>query len=420
MAGARVEMENMLEGGDARSHAVSGRSPDSDFDDVRDVAMDAPRHRAKVVAGAVATLLVMAGVACFELGRKSVAGDVASVQDKYATAAALQPGWQVTTSERDMCAGVKENCFLSKCCKTTGYRCFEIAGINQAKCMKNCTVGKDSPNCNLPASQITFDGKPGDSLYCFSVYTGNTGSTKKSHEKELLALQVKKKVSIFACGAAEVFSDVQVSLGSGVSTIKVDDVEGDFHFAKRKTTGAWVNTGLFKQVWKAVARSGKYHTYPWVVKVDPDAVFLPKRLITRIQYMPRPQSGVVLVNCKHVDNGFFGSIEVFSTMAFDVLAANIDTCSKTLPWKIGVKNGKYGPMGEDLFAEKCLEKNGVAKAEAFDLSADGACPADRPLDQAKNKKWKADCATIKTPAIHPFKKPAEWDACFKATSQITE
>merc|ERR1712178_151896 len=96
---------------------------------------------------------------------------------------------------------------------------------------------------------------------------GNTGSTKKSYEKELLALQVKKKASIFACGAAEVFSDVHVSLGSGVSTTKVDDVEGDFHFAKRKTTGAWVNTGLFKQVWKAVARSGKYQSYPWVVKV---------------------------------------------------------------------------------------------------------------------------------------------------------
>ena len=28
-------------------------------------------------------------------------------------------------------------------------------------------------------------------------------------------------------------------------------------------------------------------------------------------------------------------------------------------WKIGVENSKYGPMGEDLFVEMCMRKNGV-------------------------------------------------------------
>merc|ERR1719414_1216193 len=253
-------------------------------------------------------------------------------------------------------------------------------------------------------------------MFCWSVYTQNTGSTKKSHEKDLLTEQHSRNVSIFACNAYAVYSDVHVSLGGGLSTIQVNDNEGDFHFAKRKTTGAWVNTGMFKQVWKAMAKRGTYQSYDWVVKVDPDAVFLPKRLVARIRLMPRPQSGVFLVNCKQVDNGFFGNLEVFSTMAFDILVANIDVCSTYLPWKIGVKGGKYGPMGEDLFAEMCMEKNGVAKAEAFDITTDGACPADRPLDQAKNKKWRADCATTATAALHPFKKPADWDACFEATS----
>jgi hypothetical protein len=105
-------------------------------------------------------------------------------------------------------------------------------------------------------------------------------------------------------------------------------------------------------------------------------------------------------------------------MAFDVLYANIDKCDRELPWKIGVKNGKFGPMGEDLFAEKCMEKNGVYKVEAFDITKDGACPANRPLDQAKNKKWKPVCADAYTSAMHPFKKPEEWMKCFEDTSKL--
>merc|ERR1712050_466709 len=228
----------------------------------------------------------------------------------------------------------------------------------------------------------------------------------------------KRQVSIFACNAFAVYSDVAVDLGGGTSTIKVSDVDGDFHFAKRKTTGAWANTGMFKQIWAALRDAGTYKNYDWTVKADPDAVFVPSRLVSRIRMLPRPSTGVFLVNCKHVDNGFFGNLEVFSTMAFDILVSNIDTCSSTLDWKTGVKGGKYGAMGEDLFAEKCMEKNGVAKAEAFDITTDGACPADRPLDQAKNKKWRADCATIATPAFHPFKKPVDWLKCFNATSAL--
>lgn len=144
--------------------------------------------------------------------------------------------------------------------------------------------------------------------------------------------------------------------------------------------------------------------------------FFPSRLVKRIEFMPRATTGVFLTNCKSVDNGFFGSLEVFSEIAFSSLAANVDKCNNTLPWTIGVKGGEYGPMGEDLFAEKCLEKNGALKIEAFDIKVDGACPANRPKDQAKNKKWKPNCAQTVTPAMHPFKKTTEWVKCYKESS----
>merc|ERR1739844_537769 len=84
--------------------------------------------------------------------------------------------------------------------------------------------------------------------------------------------------------------------------------------------------------------------------------------------------------------------------------------------KVGVKNGKYGPMGEDLFAQACLDKVGVRRIEAFDITTDGACPADRPVDQQKNKKWKPTCAWTATPAMHPFKKVADWIKCHDETT----
>ena len=51
------------------------------------------------------------------------------------------------------------------------------------------------------------------------------------------------------------------------TTIKVEDVEVDFHFAKRKNMGTWINTGMYKQVWKALGKKATYADY-WTGKVD--------------------------------------------------------------------------------------------------------------------------------------------------------
>ena len=107
--------------------------------------------------------------------------------------------------------------------------------------------------------------------------------------------------------------------------------------------------------------------------------------------------------------GFFGNLEVISKKVFSIFAANIEKCDKhtVKDWKVGVDKGKYGPMGEDLFAEMCMSKNGVTRIEVFDISKDGCCEAKRPGNEKKNKKWKPDCASSSTPALHSFKKPVE-------------
>jgi len=326
-----------------------------------------------------------------------------------------QFSWQIVPRERDLCSSGSENCMATKCCKASGFHCY-AKDDEVAHCTKTCSPS--ATNLCSPLSetmQLEADYmNPARSLFCFSLYAQDTGSPKPSYEVELLTEQFKRKASIFACEQYEVYSDVEISLGGGFLTKVITDEKGDWHFAKRKETGAWVNTGIFIRAWKSVKESGKYTNYEWVVKVDPDAVFVPERLRDRIQWMPRTINGVMLQNCQYVDYGFFGSLEVLSKRAFEVLVDNVDTCYTQIDWKVGIKHGKYGPMGEDLFMEICMEKNGVNKVEAFDITTDGACEAKRPTDQAKNKKWHSDCKVM-TPAMHPFKKPDEWVQCLEAT-----
>jgi len=298
-----------------------------------------------------------------------------------------------------------------------GYTCYATKP-GRASCLKNCTPSA-SQVCDQPQSimnpilqDATFRS---DTLYCFAVYTLNTGTTKPSHELEILRYGYSNNIGMFTCDQYDVFSDAHVEVGPGLSTIQVHDVEGDWHFAKRKVSGAWVNTGMFTQVWKAVAQNGKFWKAAWTAKVDADAVFVPSRLRTWFRKQRVPDAGIYLENCKFVDYGYFGNLEVYSQAAFGALLFNIDMCKATLNWKVGVKGGIYGPMGEDLFAQQCLDKLGVRRAEAFDITTDGACPADRPHSERKNKKWKPNCAKASTAAMHPFKKLDEWISCHWAT-----
>jgi len=311
------------------------------------------------------------------------------------------------------CAQAKDNCLIKRCCAPAGYNCFKTSP-GTGKCMRACTPGGLNGTCEGVAPHMKQAvEQPGGSLFCFSVYTENTGSSKTSHELELLQLQHKSSASLFSCAEWAVYSDVVAPLGGGDVTIKVDDVKGDFHLMKRKEAKTWINTGMFVQVWTAIHNAGHYKNHNWVIKVDADAVFFPYKLVNVLRDVAVPAQGIYLENCKFVDWGYFGSSEVFSKQAFETLVTNLDRCYSELPWKVGVHGGKYGPMGEDLFAQKCMDLLEVGRQENFGLTTDGACEADRPEGQTKNKKYVPTCAGVSTPSIHPFKKPEAYEQCLQ-------
>ena len=76
---------------------------------------------------------------------------------------------------------------------------------------------------------------------------------------------------IFQCDYSAVFCNVSVAT---VAT----DVKFDWHFAKRKVSGTWVNTGMVTQIWKTIAEGAKYQNAVWVMRLDADAIFVLNRM----------------------------------------------------------------------------------------------------------------------------------------------
>merc|ERR1711979_169598 len=123
---------------------------------------------------------------------------------------------------------------------------------------------------------------PGQRLFRMSFYMENTGSTKESFELSLLRTQLFLGASLFGCPKWAVYSDADQWLTPGpaeLRTIKVNDVDGDFHLFKRKKEGTWTNAMMFYQAWKDIRSKSLFENSDYFIKVDPHTVFLPQRLL---------------------------------------------------------------------------------------------------------------------------------------------
>mmetsp|Transcript_2546 Transcript_2546/g.6842 ORF Transcript_2546/g.6842 Transcript_2546/m.6842 type:complete len:411 (-) Transcript_2546:59-1291(-) len=401
--------------------------------DAREAELSCGSEAASEVASGWSTRRVLGGaaMACLACaGGGFAAGHFANARQPERPEVARGLMQVLAKPRREDCAATTDDCFEAACCDVAGFTCFVTDTPGKAQCLKNCTKS-DTYACAVPVPEtrdpMYLDDaiSPGTAMYCFSVYmadTGSDGSVARPDELGLLRASYDRNMGIFACEKWGIFSDSPGDLKPGVPFVAVDDVDGDFHILKRKETGTWINTGLHTQVWKAILAAEDYKTADWVVKVDCDAVFLPSRLrpFLASQGVPNPLHGVpgiYLENCKFVKWGWFGNLEIMSLTAADTLFAHIDWCKKTLDWKTGVEGGKYGPMGEDLFAQVCLDSVGVRRGGAFETVLDGACEADRPVDQKKNKKWRPECTEKKMAAYHPLMKVDDFVACYDRTVQ---
>merc|ERR1719220_2333794 len=98
------------------------------------------------------------------------------------------------------CSKAGENCIGTGCCQVSGHKCFS-KGKGQAQCNKTCTAGVKGFTCDIINPHSVPVATPlGQNLYCFSVYTENTGNESLvSHELELLNIVAAQGKGIFAC-----------------------------------------------------------------------------------------------------------------------------------------------------------------------------------------------------------------------------
>jgi len=372
------------------------------------------RKRGGGLLFAAAALLLLGAFAMYVGLGRHIMPDLNSLQQKDDI---------VVRPPYEHCSKVSENCIGTKCCKVSGHKCF-LQNAGYASCKAECLPGRDGW-CTELVNTRAVQSYPGLRLFCFSFYTKNTGSTKKSYELDLFRTQLFLGASIFGCPKWRVYSDIETWLSPGppvLKTTKVDDTDGDFHLFKRKKTGAWTNAMMFYQAWMDMRRTKATVDSDWVIKADADAVFIPVRLLETLKGYKVPGGGVYVENCKKVMYGFFGNLEVVSHDAFDAFLFNLEHCKATLDWKGLEPSWKYGPWGEDLFMQKCMDIHGVAKVYNFTLTEDGKCKADLPksLQKVKGVKWQPDCLHSSAVSMHPFKKPDDYFACLANTQRTWE
>mmetsp|Transcript_85765 Transcript_85765/g.188308 ORF Transcript_85765/g.188308 Transcript_85765/m.188308 type:complete len:462 (+) Transcript_85765:172-1557(+) len=256
---------------------------------------------------------------------------------------------------------------------------------------------------------------PPPSLFCVTVVR------TEGYEPMLVQTQAQQEAGIFQCDAFRVYSHGSQPLQLGpVATRPIADAGsatmGDLSVSGT-TTSSWLNTLVFTKMWEELANDGEWWNHDWTVKVDPDAVFFPRRLQANLASRT-PFGGVRMAgldsgigseplyagNCDRTWHGgparlkLFGSIEIFSRNAIGSYKAFGKSCLEKLPWK---------GWGEDYFMQSCMNMLGAKAFNGTSLLADERCHA-------------SPCSDTTKVTFHAFKTIPEWFSCWGTSKSIEE
>jgi len=124
-------------------------------------------------------------------------------------------------------------------------------------------------------------------LFCFAVVQS------RGEEPLLVKNQLSLGAGIFSCESYSLFSDISLRIvgARGLSTVVATPLGERLQQPKgmvKDQTTSWLNTEIFIRAWAKVIKQGKFRDHPWVVKVDPDAVFLSWRLRRQLVALEMP------------------------------------------------------------------------------------------------------------------------------------
>jgi len=319
-----------------------------------------------------------------------------------------------TAAPTPNCSDTNEDCTHTRCCLNSNMTCFEK---NQywSGCLPSCDVGihpEDEESVRTPWScDSPAEAKPGvapppappagadlgsPSLFCFAACIND--------DEVLLRSQMHKRAGIFACNEYRIFSNRD---GTRIPNAQFMPQVAGTKGVPGALTATWVNAPGFVIIWETLANDGTFLRHEWVVKADPDCVFVPSKLR---QHLREPQfaspanvgTGVYLKNCAAGPRGLqlFGSIEVVSKNAVLAMKNAGGICRTKIDFTL---------MGEDMWLQKCLDLSLVTPIGDYGrLVADGYCPGAPPLEPCIKGFL----------AYHPMKLPEQWLKCWHEANSV--
>jgi len=266
------------------------------------------------------------------------------------TPGAPKPQGAIAKWVAQVCTEGSSSCHETQCCKNPGMQCYQKNAYHAA-CQKSCFRGvhNNDPDKTAWTCKKLGPRTPGNwkhpSFFCW-LLTRSSGD-----EANLVKMQLVNKWGVFQCEEWAVFSDVAMDLGLGEQSLPIGDLT-----SQKGQWGSWLNTMVFAKAWHSIYETGQYMNHDWIVKADPDAVFLLDRLKADLASVPLNEAWAI--HNSKTGTPMLGPIEILNRVALDIYYAN-NPPSLSGTDKAVCENAYMGLSGEDGFLSGCLQLLGV-------------------------------------------------------------
>lgn len=255
------------------------------------------------------------------------------------------------------------------CCAAPGTGgCYKGEAARGSQCASNGAVTTCCPESGVSAPQD-------DVFFCWMV------SFSTGPEAELTREQFNHDIGIFACAKYTVFSDGPMH---PVPTTDMGSLKAPMGF-----WGSWANTAVFVRAWDKVLDDAQWESCGWTIKVDPDAVWYPQRLVAKFQH----EDSFWPLYVRTIDQMMLGPLEILSHGAMRYFAANRHAKC--------YQNPTF--TGEDGWITWCLDLLGVQMRHGDDLLV-----SSHDVGM---------CYNGQAVAFHPFKTLKPWAECYLASAR---
>jgi len=277
------------------------------------------------------------------------------------------------------CSWVTENCASTRCCANA------------------CIPGSDA-NGEETCTWYTCYQKDEESAECITGLPPADwlGTKIGGHEeREVPKADVgvlTQRTSLFCFSVSLPAVESDIALASNAKERGFGIAECDAHkFIEALNSGSPLDSVVY--AWRQVQAEGEWKQHDWMVKVDPDTVFLPSRLRSHLQGLQTPRGSRVYV--RNTDGHLaFDSLQVMSREAVALYFEHGDRCLGPL--------GLEGGPGYWMLA--CLEGIGVDfQSDLKMLSADSNAPEI--------------CNDDSVVAFPGFRSADNWNACYQTAQE---